>query len=93
MKRWHEDFTRTNREWKEKNINCMMWIHDLNNSEILSSAKFTQKGRYRKKDAWDCGNPQCGVCHSDKFPKRKKNRKEKLSDIKFLEDKKEFENE
>ena len=23
-------------------------------------------GYYRKQDAYDCGNPRCGICHSEK---------------------------
>lgn len=34
------------------------------------SKRAVQAGRYRKLKAFDCGNPQCGICHSDKFPKR-----------------------
>lgn len=26
-----------------------------------------QKGRYRKKDAYDCGKPGCKMCHGDKI--------------------------
>ena len=25
-----------------------------------------QENRFRKRDAYDCGNTRCGVCHSDK---------------------------
>lgn len=32
--------------------------------------RFGQAGRYRKRDAYDCGNARCGCCHSDKFPAR-----------------------
>ena len=26
----------------------------------------TQRGRYRKRDPYDCGNTRCGICHMDK---------------------------
>jgi len=42
------------------------WI-DLEHRQGLDWARL---GRYRKRKAMDCGNPQCGVCHSDKYPKR-----------------------
>ena len=49
-----------------------------------------QIGRFRKKDANDCGIPGCFVCHSDKFPKRELTEQEKVSEISFREQLKEL---
>lgn len=40
-----------------------------------------QKNRFRKKDAYDCGNATCHCCHNDKFPKRTKHCHEQRADI------------
>lgn len=49
-----------------------------------------QKGRFRKKDAWDCGNTRCGICHGDKFPKRTKHDQELKSELSFKEQLRDF---
>lgn len=83
MKRWHEDYPITYREWKkhhrshvESNVERNMEWKD--GEYVLRTCSIwevdcpcdTQIGRFRKMDAWDCGNPQCYMCHSDKYPKR-----------------------
>lgn len=40
-----------------------------------------QAGRFRKKDAYDCGNTKCFICHSNKLPKRTKTKQEEKSDL------------
>jgi hypothetical protein len=65
MRRYHEDLPRTIREhwrhmreihgWPEKPVAC---ICDL------------QAGRFRKKDAFDCGHPGCLLCHGEKVLRR-----------------------
>jgi len=49
-----------------------------------------QIGRFRKKDAVDCGNPHCLICHAYKFPKRQRTQKEILFDLKMKEQLKEL---
>jgi len=44
------------------------------------------KGRFRKKRAFDCGNPGCLLCHGDKYPKREKTRQELLAGLKLREE-------
>jgi len=65
MRRYHEDLPRTIREhrrhmremhgWPEKHVTC---ICDL------------QAGRFRKKDAFDCGHARCMLCHGEKALRR-----------------------
>jgi len=69
MKRWHQEVHLTLREWKK-----YLRFHDRYNFVDCKYNK--QKGRFRKKDAGDCGNPRCYICHSDKFPKRDKTSQE-----------------
>ena len=49
-----------------------------------------QIGRFRKIDAYDCGNTRCYMCHGDKHPKREKHEQELLSELSFREQLKEF---
>jgi hypothetical protein len=94
MKRWHEDERIARREWKKHRR-----MHVESNKDrgkigadpyVVDCECDEQIGRFRKKDAWDCGNTQCGVCHSDKFPKRSKHEHEILSELSFKEQLKEF---
>ena len=48
----------------------------------------TQIGRYRKKHALDCGNPQCGICHSSKILQIATH-KQNIKDLDFREQLKE----
>jgi hypothetical protein len=73
------------REWKEHH--SWHVEHNVNHPVIYSGgypvglrtdvyevdcACDVQVNRFNKKDAWDCGNTSCYICHSDKFPKRTK---------------------
>lgn len=90
MKRWHEESSRTNREWKkhwrthvEGNINSGRNIgKDPYEVDCICDK---QKGRFRKKKALDCGNPQCHLCHSDKYPKRELTYREWEANLKLKE--------
>jgi len=86
MKRWHQDYARTYREWKKHHD----WHVEFNMNGPEDPFKVncpcdTQVGRFRKKDAWDCGNTQCYICHGDKFPVREKTRQEMISELSFRE--------
>jgi len=91
MKRWHEDAPRTAREWK-KHYQRQVWVNRFRNDEVsrdpyqFDRVQDMQKGRFRKKRAFDCGNPRCGICHSDKYPKRKETRQELLIEFRFREE-------
>ncbi len=88
MKRWHEEWTRTYREWKEHHL-----IHvESNQSRGVGYGPYQrapgsdprkadcvcdeQAGRFRKKDAYDCGKAGCLYCHGDKYPRRRPTRQE-----------------
>ncbi len=78
MKRWHEDKLRLEREHK-------LYRKHVPESPWFDTAWVDDLGRYRKKKGLDCGNTQCWICHSDKFPKRSKHLAEVVSDISFKE--------
>lgn len=95
MKRWHEELPRTCREWRkhwlshvESNINyCRVPGKDPYDVDCPCD---TQKGRFRKQKAFDCGNPQCDMCHSNKYPKRYQTYQEWAADLKLKEQTDEF---
>ncbi len=82
MKRWHEELQISRRRFWSYN----KWLYGNNQMETccLRDGK-VQYGRYRKRKPLDCGNPQCGLCHSDKFPKRSLTHREQEADLKFRE--------
>lgn len=89
MKCWHEDLPIMMREWK-KYYNYHMRLNtnhgDVGKSPSEIGCRFEkQKGRFRKKDAWDCGNPRCYICHWDKYCSRAKTKKETEADFSFKE--------
>lgn len=72
MMRWHQ----------EKKITCRNWRNHRRihvNSNIENSARIgrdpydvdcecdNQIGRFRKKDAYDCGKTMCRICHYNKW--------------------------
>ncbi len=76
MKRWHEEINIAKRNQK---VRCKL----VNSDDV-------PLGRYRKRDAYDCGKTQCGLCHNDKFPKRELTRKENLAKFNYKEQLKEL---
>ncbi len=81
MKRWHEDYKISLRECKKRKAILLKGL----SSDIVGYDRHKQVGRFRKKDAFDCGNARCGCCHCDKFPKREKHEQEILSELSFHE--------
>lgn len=84
MKRWHEEYAVFHRQWKKHR---KMHV-ESNKNRLRVPGDCTcddQVGRFRKRDAYDCGNSGCLICHSDKFPKRQLTEKEIVSDISFKE--------
>lgn len=69
MVRWHSEVNRYRKEQRLDAAHGRAW----------------ELGHYRKRHALDCGNAQCGICHSDKFPKREQTRQEDLADLRFRE--------
>jgi hypothetical protein len=85
MQRRSGDLSVTRRQWDEFLTYSKGWT---NNG--LTARKRRQKGRFRKKHAFDCGNTRCGGCHPDKYPRRKKTRQEKRADLFFTEQLRDF---
>ena len=86
MKRYQEEKPRIEREWKKfykqrLEGHSKEWL-DAHPEHVK---QWKQKGRFRKRDAWDCGNTQCYLCHYDKFPKRETTHQERQADLKFKE--------
>lgn len=87
MKRWHEEIHISKRNWRNHrnmHIESNLWRNKPNPLEIDCTCD-NQIGRFRKRDAYDCGNARCQLCHSDKFPKRIITRQEYASKLKFEE--------
>lgn len=61
MRRWHED-----KKVMHRNRRKLRWMETY--GVVLPSKTFkSQLGRFRKKDAFDCGNAGCVSCHCDKI--------------------------
>jgi hypothetical protein len=90
MKRWHEEFPRTYREWRKHYLSHVedniSYTRDPGRDPYqIDCPCEQQKGFFRKRDAWDCGHTQCRLCHSYKFPKRVTTLHERRSELKFNE--------
>ena len=96
MKRWHEDLKIARREWRKHRRGHVESNKNRSSSRIgrdpyeVDCECDEQVGRFRKTDAYDCGNPRCGICHGNKYPKREKHEHELKSDISFKEQLKEI---
>lgn len=98
MKRWHEDFTVTYREWKkhhrshvESNVEssviyeCGIAVGLRRDIWDVDCPCDTQIGRFRKRHAGDCGITRCYLCHYDKYPKRDLTYQELCANLKLKE--------
>ena len=90
MKRWHQDYAKSHKEWKKHRkshveSNKGRMPYPGYDPQEVTCACDNQVGRFRKKKAFDCGNPKCGICHQDKFPKRSPTEQEVMSDLDFKE--------
>jgi hypothetical protein len=102
MKRWHEEIHLTRREWKEHRLihvefNLLRGVgtglfqrQPGSDPRDVDCACDDQVGRFRKKDAYDCGNPACALCHGGKFPSRQRTRQEVIAAMRFNEQWQEF---
>ncbi len=80
MKRYHDprDQRIINRNFKERKR-----MLEIFSSHSQTPNKFdTQRGRYRKHDAYDCGKPGCFLCHGEKILGIKSH-KQKKADVAF----------
>ncbi len=90
MRRWHEDYARTLREWRKHYLDHV-WNNVNFGREIgrdpydIDCVCDMQKGRFRKRRAFDCGKTRCQLCHGEKYPRRERTRRELLAELKFRE--------
>lgn len=79
MRRWHLERHITYRNWD----NYRRFVH---RDEPVRSGhpRQDQPGRFRKRDAWDCGRSKCHLCHQDKLLRRPR-RSELLADLRLRE--------
>lgn len=91
MKRWHQELAISIRNWKNRR---RMEIDSAKRHGAVGRDPFDtgdkELGRYRKKDAYDCGNTKCYICSCDKLLGHK-HEQEVLSDLDFAEQLKELE--
>jgi hypothetical protein len=88
VKRFQDDLKVARRNWKNHR---RIHVEKVQNAGIPAfNGTDNQVGRFRKRDAFDCGIPHCGICHSDKYPKRISTEQEKISDLGFAEQLEEF---
>ena len=89
MKRYHDEIAGTMRQWKihrRSHVESNKYRNRLGVSVYVVDCECDEQiGRFRKKDAYDCGNTRCGICHSDKFPKRTPHEQESISEMGFEE--------
>lgn len=100
MKRWHQEVHITRRNWR--NHRRMHVESNLRSPYGFKESRIgrdpyevdcecdNQIGRFRKKDAYDCGNTRCYICHNDKLPKRSLHEQELMSELGFKEQLKDF---
>jgi hypothetical protein len=62
MRRYHEDMPRTIKEHRRH----MQRVHGWPRQPITCICDL-QAGRFRKKDAFDCGRSRCLLCHGEKL--------------------------
>lgn len=84
MQRWHKDYPRTIRRWKEHRKD-----HELGNRESRYFVEYyyeNQFGRFRKrKSTGVCSIPHCSACKGHKYPKRIRTFQEKFSALSMKE--------
>jgi hypothetical protein len=97
MKRWRQDLPVTRKAWhlhrrghvefnkrRSQDINAGQLPPGSDPNQVDCPCD-NQLGRFRKKDAYDCGRSRCQVCHGYKLPWREKSAKERLADFGFRE--------
>lgn len=94
MRRWHQETSitlRNWRNWRRMHIESAKDYGEVGRDPYaVTDARDLQIGRYRKRDAWDCGNTRCYICHNEKLPKRQKHEQEMMADTDFKEQLKEW---
>lgn len=69
MKRWHEERHIMRRQYREG----------------LSLGIVRGPDYYRKRDAHDCGNPRCGLCHREKRFGHQPTRQKQVATLRQIE--------
>lgn len=74
MKRWHEEFPRTYRQWRERHAqrieNYLEGVSSLWRERFVRiRERDRQVGRFRKTNHWSCSR-RCPYCHRGKYPTR-----------------------
>lgn len=97
MKRWHEDYAVIRRQWRRHRRGHVESNKGRSQGDGPGQRRpgsdpadvdcrcDDQPGRFRKRDAHDCGRARCQVCHGYKFPKREPTRQERVADRVFRE--------
>ena len=90
MRRRHEDYPRTLREWKKHYLdhverNVYFGKEVGRGPYEVNCACDVQRGRFRKRRAFGCGKTRCLLCHGDKYPRREKTRQELFAELRFRE--------
>lgn len=97
MKRWHEEYAVTMREWRRHRRGHVETNRTRgqgygpgqrppgSDPREVGCVCDDQPGRFRKRDAHDCGRARCQLCHGYKVPKRELTRRERLADRVFRE--------
>ena len=90
MKRWYEERYITYRNWQNHlNLHRESNLAKGISPDDIKCICDKQIGRFRKKDAYDCGKTECFICHSDKVLGYKKPQ-ERIADIRFIEQTNEY---
>ena len=84
MKRWVDDYFVTLRQWRRRQEMRVSWEANKDPYDVDYQGD-EQKGRFRKRDAHDCGRPRCMLCHCYKVPKRQSTLLEKKATVSFWE--------
>lgn len=71
MKRWHEDIAVMMRQKRRDHLNYVRRALPL--------------GRFRKRDAFDCGKTRCGLCHYEKYVNPKPSLQQQRADLNMRE--------
>jgi hypothetical protein len=90
MRRWHEEYPRTFREWRKHYLSHVesniYWNRGVGADPYqVDCVCDQQKGLFRKRRALSCGRARCRLCHGYKYPKREATRGEMLSEVKLNE--------
>jgi hypothetical protein len=78
MRRYHAERAITQRNHRTH----MRWIHGWPKEPITCICDL-QAGRFRKTDAFDCGQTKCIGCHSNKYPAREPTKQELRSSYRY----------